>query len=180
MISSIVSLGASLIAPKLLSQFSEQKIKIIHAMPGRLRLQCDKWKHKVIVENIEKKLKTEPLVLSCEASHITGSLLIKFTVPHITQLQLDELMKVIVTAAADAILHTDAKLMNMMQQSLHIVDKGIKKQTSGFADFDSLFTLFLLGKGLHSFKSAPTFSASLLYWAYTIIKKGENKKFHEW
>ena len=50
------------------------------------------------------------------------------------------------------------------------MDRGIKKQTNGFADFDSLFALFLLGKGIHAFSNAPAFSSSLFYWAYTIIK----------
>ena len=50
------------------------------------------------------------------------------------------------------LLYTDANLMRGMQKTLGIVDKGIKKQTNGFADFDSLFVLFLLGKGIHSFR----------------------------
>ncbi|PEB49120.1 hypothetical protein COO03_23850 [Bacillus sp. AFS098217] len=56
-----------------------------------------------------------------------------------------------------------------------MVDVGIKRQTNGFADFDSLFVLFLLGKGIHGFNSAPTFSASLLYWAYSIKGKGSER-----
>ncbi len=85
-------------------------------------------------------------------------------------------MQFIVQTASDALLHTDATLMRGMQKTLGIVDKGIKKQTNGFADFDSLFVLFLLGKGIHAFSNAPAFSASLLYWAYTIIKgKGSDQ-----
>ena len=45
MMSTLVGIGASIIAPKLMSQFRDQKVKVVHAMPGRLRLQCDSWKN---------------------------------------------------------------------------------------------------------------------------------------
>jgi len=139
-------------------------------MPGRLRLQCDKWKYKIVAEHLEKELVKNPLILTCKASEVTGSLLIEFVVPSITQQELDELMKTIVTIASESLLHTDAKIMTTMQSTLQLVDRGLKRQTSGLADFDSLFVLFLLGKGLQSFATAPAFSANLLYWAYTIVK----------
>ncbi|WP_028403025.1 HMA2 domain-containing protein [Ectobacillus panaciterrae] len=173
MISTVLGFGASLFAPKLLSQFRDQKIQIIHAMPGRLRMQCDKWKDAIVAQCLEKEIVNETLVLTCKASSVTGSLLIEFIVPHISEQELDELMKRIVTVTSEAVLHTEAKMMKTMQQTLQVVDRGIKRQTNGFADFDSLFVLFLLGKGIHSFKRAPAFAASLLYWSYTIIKNKE-------
>lgn len=169
--SSIVGIGASLIAPKLMSQFRDQKIKVVHAMPGRLRLQCDSWKNEIVAKSLNDKIVKSPIVLSSKASHITGSLLLIFKVPQISQQQLDELIQFIVETASDALLLTDATLMRGMQNTLGMVDKGIKKQTNGFADFDSLFVLFLLGKGIHAFSNTPAFSASLFYWAYSIIKQ---------
>ena len=98
--------------------------------------------------------------------------------PHISQQELDELMQFIVQTASDAILHTDAKLMRGIQKTLGTVDKGIKRQTNGLADFDSLFVLFLLVKGVHSFSHSPAFSSSLWYWAYTIIKGKGSERPH--
>lgn len=157
-----------------MSQFRDQKIKILHAMPGRLRLQCDSWKSEIVAKALEDKLLNNPLIKSTKSSHIMGSLTLQFVVPHISQQELDELMQTIVQVASDALLETDATIMKGMQKTLQVVDVGIKKQTNGFADFDSLFVMFLLGKGIHAFSNAPAFSASLFYWAYSIIKQKES------
>jgi hypothetical protein len=169
--STIVGLGASLMAPKVMSQFRDQKVKVVHAMPGRLRLQCDIWKNEIVANALSNKVVKSPLILSSQASPITGSLTLNFVVPHISQQELDELMQFIVQIASDALLYTDATLMRGMQKTIGIVDKGIKRQTNGLADFDSMFVLFLLGKGIHAFSNTPAFSASLFYWAYNIIKQ---------
>lgn len=169
--STIIGLGASLIAPKVMSQFRDQKVKVLHAMPGRLRLQCDSWKNEIVAKALSDEIVKSPLIISSQASHITGSLTLHFGVPHISQQELDEILQFVVQIASNALLHTDAVLMRGMQKTLGIVDIGIKKQTNGFADFDSLFVLFLLGKGIHAFSNTPAFSASLFYWAYSIIKQ---------
>lgn len=167
--STIMGIGASLIIPKVMSQFRDQKVKVVHALPGRLRLQCDSWKNDIVANALSKNIEKYPLILTSEASSITGSLTLNFVVPHISQQELDELMQFIVQTASDALLYTDATLMKGMQKTLGFVDREIKKQTNGFTDFDSLFALFLLGKGIHVFSKAPTLSSSLFYWAYTII-----------
>ncbi len=178
MISTIVGLGASLLAPNLLSQLRDQKIKVLHAMPGRLRIQCDKWKDEIVAAHLQKEICNHPLVSTCRTSGITGSILIEFLMPYISQQELDELMKFIVKEASDAIILTDSKMMRTMQQSLGMVDRGIKRQTNGLVDFDSLFVLLLLGKGIQSFRTTPAFASSMLYWAYTIIKgKDQNSPY---
>lgn len=171
MMSTFVGIGASIITPKLMSQFRDQKVKVVHAMPGRLRLQCDSWKNDIVATVLSNHVVKHPLLLASKASPITGSLTLEFVAPHISQQELDELMQFIVQTASDALLSTDAALMKGMQNTLGFIDQGIKRQTNGFADFDSLFALFLLGKGIHIFNSTPAFSSSLLYWAYTIIKR---------
>lgn len=175
MISSLIGLGASLIIPKIMTQLREQKIRVVHAMPGRLRLQCDSWKNEAVVNSLNQNIVKHPLVLNAVASPITGSLTIEFVIPHISHQELDELMQFIVQTASDAVLQMDAKLMNRMQKTLNVVDHGIKKQTNGIIDFDSLIVSLLLIKGAGSFKKSPAFSTSLFYWAYTIIK-GKRKE----
>ena len=178
MMSTLVGIGASIITPKLMAQVRDQKIKIIHAMPGRLRLQCDRWKNDVVANALRHHVEQLPLISSSKASPITGSLTLEFVVPHINQQELDELMQFIVQTASDARLSTDATLMRGMQHTMGFVDYGIKKQTNGFADFDSLFILFLLGKGMHTFSNAPAISANLFYWAYTILKRKGSDQPH--
>ena len=175
LISTLMGIGMSLVTPKIMSQFQDQKIKVVHAMPGRLRIQCDSWKEDTVAKALSENVEKFPLVLSSKASPITGSLTIEFIMP---QQELDELMKFIVQTASDAILDNDAKLMRGIQKTLGTVDKGIKRQTNGLADFDSLFVLFLLVKGVHSFSHAPAFSSSLLYWAYSIIKGKGSEQPH--
>ena len=170
MMSTFIGIGASIITPKLMSQFRDQKIKVVHAMPGRLRLQCDSWKNDIVANALSNLVEKHHLLISSKASPITGSLTLEFVAPYINQQELDELMQFIVQTASEALLLTDATLMKGMQNTLGFIDQGIKKQTNGFADFDSLFALFLIGKGIHMFGSTPAFSSSLLYWAYTIIK----------
>jgi hypothetical protein len=177
-ISTIMGIGASLFAPKIMSQFRDQKVKVVHAMPGRLRIQCDNWKNDIVAKTLDEKVQSHPLILTSKTSPITGSLTLEFVVPHINQEELDDLLQFIVQTASDALLYTDATLMRGMQKTLDTVDIGIKKQTNGFADFDSLFVLFLLGKGIHGFSNAPAFSANLFYWAYTIVKGRGSDKPH--
>ncbi|MGE7768318.1 HMA2 domain-containing protein [Peribacillus sp. NPDC096540] len=176
MISTIMGIGASLFAPKIMSQFRDQKIKVIHAMPGRLRIQCDNWKNPIVANILNDKVEKHPLISTATASPITGSFTLEFIVPHISQQELDDVLHSIVQIASDAMLYADATLMRGMKKTMDTVDVGIKRQTNGFADFDSLFVLFLLGKGIHGFSSGPTFSASLFFWAYSIVKgKGSDR-----
>ena len=85
-----------------MSQFRDQKIKVVHAMPGRLRLQCDSWKNDIVANALSKNVEKYPLILSSKASPITGSLTLEFVIPHISQQELDELMQFIVQTASDA------------------------------------------------------------------------------
>ena len=174
-----MGIGLSIVTPKIMSQFREQKIKVLHAMPGRLRIQCDSWKNDTVANALNKNIEKHPFILSAKASSITGSLTIEFIMPHISQQDLDELMQLIVQTASDAIVHTDAKLIRGFQKTLGTLDKGIKRQTNGLADSDSLIVLFLLLKGVQSFSHSPAFSSSLLYWAYTIIKGKGSEQPHD-
>ena len=76
LISTLMGIGTSLVTPKVMSQFRDQKVKVVHAMPGRLRIQCDSWKDDIVANALSKNGEKFPLVLSSEASPITGSLTI--------------------------------------------------------------------------------------------------------
>ncbi|WP_413304375.1 HMA2 domain-containing protein [Bacillus sp. 1P10SD] len=173
MISSLVGLGASLLAPKILSQINDQKVEVVHAMPGRVRLKCDRWKDPVVAAHLEQTFSHLGIVKHVSASPITGSLLIEFFVPSLTTEQFDELVKLAVNTSVNAFPHVEAQLMKTMKNTVSSVDGLIKKRTSGKADIDSLLSLFLLIYGTVGISANPAFSSSLLYWSYTIITKGK-------
>ena len=50
----------SLVTPKIMSQFRDQKIKVVHAMPGRLRIQCDSWKDDTVAKALSKNVEKYP------------------------------------------------------------------------------------------------------------------------
>ena len=64
MMSTFVGIGASIITPKLMSQFRDQKIKVVHAIPGRLRLQCDSWKTDIVAKALSTHVEKHPLIFS--------------------------------------------------------------------------------------------------------------------
>lgn len=171
MISSLVGLGASLLAPKLLSSITDQKIEVVHAMPGRVRLKCIRWKDEIVVHHLEQTFRQLTIVKSVSGSPITGSLLIEFNVPTLSPEQFDELLKLAVDTSVNAYPYVEAQLMKTMKKTVSTMDGLIKKRSSGKADVDSLLSLFLLIYGVTRFPVNPAFSSSLLYWAYTIITK---------
>lgn len=171
MFSSLVGLGASLLAPKIFSYINDQKVEVVHAMPGRVRLKCDQWKDETVAAHLEQTFKQLELVKHVKASPITGSLLIEFVVLSLTPQQFDELLTLAVNTSVNAFPYVDARLMKTMKNTVFSVDGLIKKRTSGKADVDSLLSLFLIIYGVIGFPANPAFSSSLLYWSYTIITK---------
>ncbi|MCD8509886.1 MAG: hypothetical protein LRY73_08480 [Bacillus sp. (in: Bacteria)] len=128
MFSSLFGLGASLIVPKILSYFGDHKIQVIHAMPGRVRIQCDRWKDKVVAVNIEKALANDAIVTKAVASPISGSLLLEFNVPHLTQEQFDKILLQAVESAVAAYPQLESQIMDKMRQTVQTVDGQIKKE----------------------------------------------------
>ncbi|MBY0123765.1 HMA2 domain-containing protein [Bacillus sp. S/N-304-OC-R1] len=175
MISSLVGLGASLLAPKIFSYINDQKVEVVHAMPGRVRLKCDQWKNEIVAKHLETTFEQLEIVKHVSASPITGSLLIEFVVPALSPQEFDELLKLAVNTSVNAFPYVDAQLMKTMKNTVSTVDGLIKKRTSGKADVDSLLSLFLLIFGISGFSANPAFSSSLLYWSYTIITKEKGK-----
>ena len=54
-------------------------IKMVHFIPGRIRLQSPRWKTNVtLIEKIVKELQVQPLVFSVQPTSVTGSLVITY------------------------------------------------------------------------------------------------------
>ncbi|MFC0524478.1 HMA2 domain-containing protein [Pontibacillus salicampi] len=176
MIQSILGIGASLAAPSIMKRLKDQKVQVLHAMPGRVRLQCNHWKNHTIAEELEEQFSYFPIVQSVRASGITGSLLLEFTTPYLTSEQFDEIVQAAVNISTDAYRYTEAAMKASMRNGLSSVDHLVKKQTGGKADIDSLLTLFLLMKGTTGFAANPAFASSLLFWAYTLMTKESGER----
>ena len=63
-------------------------IKMVHFIPGRIRLQSPRWKtNGTLIEGIVKKLQEQPLVFSVQPTSVTGSLVITYDATYLTNIQ---------------------------------------------------------------------------------------------
>jgi hypothetical protein len=171
MISPLVGLAGSILGSRLFSSLSTQKVNVVHAMPGRIRLQSNQWKSKEVARALKFALKGHALVHQVSSSPVAGSLLIEFKVPHLTKEQLDQIIQQAVSASVSAYPQKEANLMKSMKRITHRVDSTIKTKTFGNADLNSILIVLLLGKGIWLFKRNPTFSTGLLLWAYGLLTR---------
>lgn len=172
----IVGFGATLFAPRLLKGLQDQKVKVLHASPGRLRLQCDKWKNNVTARLMIENFASVPLVDKTEVSPVTGSLLLLFKTQTLTQEQFDEIVKTAVESSVAAYNELPSNLNKVMQHSLHTVDIALKRQSGGNIDMDGVLSAMLLFTGIATFPANPAFASSMLYWSYSIIKNQQHPR----
>lgn len=173
-VNTILNIGATIIAPKLMANLKDQKVTVVHAIPGRVRLQCDKWKNKPTADNLVKMFQSFPIVKEVKASPITGSLTLQFHVKTITQEQFDEIVQSAVETSVATYPELQADLMAILKNIVKTIDITLKKQSAGKVDVASLLSVVLIINGVLRMPTNPTFSSSLLYWAYTIITKTLN------
>jgi hypothetical protein len=63
-------------------------IKIIHFIPGRIRLQSLQWRKNIpLMEKFVKELQAQSMIFSVQSTFITGSLVITYDTSYITSLQ---------------------------------------------------------------------------------------------
>lgn len=166
-----VGLGASLIANTAMKNIQNQKVNVLHASPGRVRLQCDRWKNLPTSRSLERLFQEIPLVDRVETSPVTGTLLLTFTVSTLTTQQFDQIVQQAVQASVAAYPELESDLMNIMKQLVRTVDNTVKRTSGGKLDIDSLLVVYLLLAGIAKRKAFPAFSASLIFWAYNLVAK---------
>lgn len=60
-------------------------IRLVHFIPGRIRLQSARWTHNVaLAERILKELRNQPFVFSLQFTATTGSIVITYDAKHVT------------------------------------------------------------------------------------------------
>lgn len=63
-------------------------IKVVHFIPGRIRLQSAEWKVKdILVEKITTQLQVQPFVFSVQLTKETGSLVITYDASYVTNMK---------------------------------------------------------------------------------------------
>ncbi|WP_027954573.1 HMA2 domain-containing protein [Halobacillus kuroshimensis] len=176
MIQNLIGLGASLAAPEIMKRMKDQKVQVLHAMPGRVRLQSDHWKNETTAAALEEVFTEIPIVQHVEASGITGSLLILFNSSTLTSEQFDALIQLAVDTSTSTYPYIESKMKSSFRKGMNSLNNAVKKQTGGKTDAESLLVLWLLYKGTTGFGGNPAFASSLLYWAYTLIQKDGDDK----
>ena len=173
--STLLGLGAYLVIPKVVGKLREQKIQVVHAVPGRLRLQNNRWKDKQVGAYIEKVLQKDPLIKTCRVTPITGSLTLEFTSSYLQQEELDKILQLVTDTTIESFSYTNDKTLQTMSGLFNGVNQNVKKMTNGYASIDSMMIIYFIFQGLRSFPVNPAFASSLFYWAYTVLKNSEEK-----
>jgi hypothetical protein len=173
--STILGLGAYIVAPKVIGKLREQKIHVVHAVPGRLRLQNNRWKDKYAGRYMEKVIVQHPLIKDCRVSPITGSLLLEFTTPYLQQQELDEVLQLVTDQTVESFAVTNDKMMSTMNHAFNTINDNVKKTTNGYTSIDSLLVIYFMFQGIRSFPVNPAFASSLFYWAYTVLRNNDGK-----
>ncbi|OEH85238.1 hypothetical protein BHU72_06440 [Desulfuribacillus stibiiarsenatis] len=157
-----------------LSNFSNIKVNVVHASPGRLRLQSPTWKNKQVADKLVETFGKHPLVMKVTASHITGSLLLEFHQPHITQEQFNSLMDSAVVGSVKGFKAKEADVMKVMRKTINHVDHFIKSKTLGISDIASIIVITLIVSSVVSIRgNNPGAGYRNLLWAYRMIKGEE-------
>lgn len=165
----LVGLGTTMVIPKLMKNLQDQKVNVRHASPGRVRLQCDKWKNEPTARNLVTLFEQMPIVKTVNTSPITGSLLLKFNTETLTAEQFDEIVKSAVETSIETYSELPSNLKTAMRSSVSTVDNTLKKQSGGNVDLESAMSVFLIISGILRVTTNPVFASTLIYWAYSLI-----------
>jgi len=169
MLNTLLGLGASYAASKLMGTLKNQKVNVLHAAPGRVRLQCDRWKNSETAGYLQSAFNGLSIVERAETSPITGSLLIIFKVQSLTAKQFDEIVRHAIKISEMALPQVKSDTMKWLETGQVALDKAIKVQSGGRTDLDSLLAVTLLATGTSVFGTNPSRAVSLILGAYNII-----------
>jgi hypothetical protein len=97
------------------SQFIPQKVNIVHAIPGRLRLQCNQWKNDKVSHSLELNFREHSLVDRVSVSSITGTLLLELKIKYLTKVQFNQLVQLAVDASSP---HKEANYIETLKETV--------------------------------------------------------------
>jgi len=164
---------ASLIGNSLLSRLSTLNVNVIHAMPGRVRLQCNTWKNENVAAILAEFMKRHPLVKEASCSPITGSMVISFKELYLTNQQFQEVIETAVKATGKAVTAKKSETTNKMIKVMGRLNRQVKISTKGLLDIPALIILALTINGIRGFNTNRTNSVKELLWAYRMLRGEE-------
>ena len=167
----LLGLGISTLANKMFKHVTTQKVNVVHASAGRVRLQCDRWKNPQTAKRLTEMFSSLPIVENVQASPVTGSLLLVFKSATLTAQQFDNVVKQAVETSVSVYPELESDLMGIMKQMICLVDGTMKRGTGGILDLDSVLVVIFIIFGISKFSNQPSHAASLFYWAYNLIAK---------
>jgi len=149
-------------------------IRVLHAMPGRVRLQCNAWKSNSVAEELTNALRGYSLVESANISPVTGSLLLHFTQKHLNQKQFDGVMDLLVKLTTAGIEKEVSISTLLMGRIINRLDTQVKISTNGICDLVFLFIIALTTQAVRGFSSNRGSSLQQLFWVYRLLRGGRN------
>lgn len=169
MISWIYGSGISYLVSKLLNNQMKVNIQVVHVLPGRLRLQCHRWKDEKVVVILEQQLAKHKLIKHVKASGITGSLLIEFVQDYLSEVQLEQILAEATSATVSGFVQKEADLLKQMKRIVNRADQVLKVKSLGKADLRTLIICYLIVKGVIAFRNNSDEAGRQLLWAYRFI-----------
>ncbi|MBT9172724.1 MAG: hypothetical protein DDT21_01110 [Syntrophomonadaceae bacterium] len=162
----------SLVGGVIMKNFCTLNIRILHAMPGRIRLQCNAWKSEAVAARLADSLRRHRLVEQVSASAITGSLLIHFTQKHLARGQFDKFMDLVVKQTKAGLEQESASATLLMSRIVNSLDNRVKTATNGIFDLPSLFSIALATLAVKGFRGNRANSLQQLFWVYRLLRGG--------
>ncbi|MBS3983777.1 MAG: hypothetical protein KGZ41_08265 [Dethiobacter sp.] len=164
----------STVSGAIMKNFSKLNIRVLHAMPGRIRLQCNTWKSETIADGLADSLRRNGLVDRISVSPITGSLLIHFTQKHLERSQFDEFMDLVVRQTKAGIELEASSATRLMSRVVTGLDSRVKVVTKGLFDLPSLFVVALTTQAVKGFGGNRGNSLQQLFWVYRLLRGGRH------
>lgn len=162
----------SFVGGVIMKNISTLNIQVLHAMPGRIRLQCPAWKSEAVAERLADSLRRHSLVEQASVSPITGSLLVHFTQQHLGQRQFDKFMELVVKQTTVAMEQEASSATILMSRIINSVDSRLKIATNGTFDLPSLFGIALATLAVKGFRSNRANSLQQFFWVYRLLRGG--------
>ena len=162
----------SIVGGALLKNLSTLNIHVLHAMPGRIRLQCHVWKSEAIAERLADSIRTHYLVGQVSVSPVTGSLLVHFTQKHLGRRQFDKFMDLLMKQTRAGMEQETASATLLMSRTINRLDSRVKIATKGTLDLPSLFVIALTSQAVRGFSGNRGNSLQQLCWVYRLLRGG--------
>jgi hypothetical protein len=162
----------SLVGGVILKNICTLNIRVLHAMPGRIRLQCNVWKNEAVAVRLADSLRRHGIVDQVSASAITGSLLVHFTQNHLDRGQFDKFMDLVVQQTKAGIEQDSSSATIVMSRIVNSLDNRVKIATNGIFDLPSLFSIALTALAVREFRGNRANSLQQFFWVYRLLRGG--------